>query len=96
MSGGYPGGPKNADTVSVLWEALRPFPNGATAKRIAEKLGWPQTKASGMLGRLAVYDVIDRVPVNVPQIGADVLGRKRPSTREYRYSLRRVANARCS
>lgn len=85
--GDFSRGPRSADVVSQVWEALRPFQHGATAKVIAGKLGWPQPKASQMLGRLAVYDVIDRVPINVSY------GPGRPSKREYRYSIRRRANA---
>ena len=89
---GYPGGPRNAEAVDVLWSALRDFPNGATAKTIAAKLGWKQTVASSRLGRLAMYGIVDRVPINVPSIIRDRHDRRRGSTREYRYSIKKFAN----
>lgn len=67
------------EKLSIIWDALRPFPNGATAKQLAAKLGWKPTVASQRLGKLAMYDIIDRVP--------------HPTERGYRYSVRRAVNA---
>jgi hypothetical protein len=67
----------NYITVDQLFDALRPFPHGATAKVIAGVLGWRTTDASARLGKLAMYDIIDRVP--------NPEGR----SNEYRYSIRR-------
>ncbi len=71
--------------LDVIWQALRPFPNGATAIQLAEKLGWKPSVASQRLGKLAMYDIIDRVPIHV-------MARPGHATRQFRYSIKRHAH----
>lgn len=65
------------DKTNKLWLALRRYPNGTTAKVIAADLKWQIPTTSAALGKLAMYDVIDRVP--------------HPTQRGYRYQVRRAA-----
>lgn len=69
------------DKLSLVWDALRAHPLGATAKVIAGDLGWKAVYASQRLGKLAVYGIIDRVP------------NPNPGAREFRYSIKRHVHA---
>lgn len=65
-------------TVDQVFAALRQLGGQATAKQIAHHLNWRETLASSRLGRLAMYRVIDRVPM----VRADGHGI------HYRYSIK--------
>lgn len=72
------GQPDNA-ADNLLFTELCRYPNGATAKIVADNLGLKAARASALLGKLAMYDIIDRVP--------NPEGR----SNEYRYKVRRAA-----